>query len=106
MVWDDNVEDLHDVGSRCLLLDTRALVMESTELALESTDLEKEDWWNASDRLLYTVSGASKLGDGAGRHCKKRNVASIVKSDVCNGLSPAIKSDIRPCERLDPPLWL
>ena len=43
MVWDDNVEDLHDVGSRCLLLDTRALVMESTELALESSDLEKED---------------------------------------------------------------
>ena len=40
--------------------------MESVELFLESTDLNKEDRWNASDRLLYTFSGASKLGDGVG----------------------------------------
>ena len=44
---------------------------------------------------------------GAVRHSKKRDAAKIVKSDVCNGLFPAITSDICPCECcacLDPPL--
>ena len=40
--------------------------MESIELLLESTDLKKEDWWRALYRLLYTFSGASKLGGGVG----------------------------------------
>ena len=78
--------------------------MESIELFLESTSLKKEDWWNASDRLCILSQGRRNWGGGI--HCKKRNVANIVKSDVCNGLFPAMNADILPCqccECLDPP---